>query len=227
MRRRSLILSLLAAAVTGSVRAEQSKKVHRIAIVDPAFPAAFWTNTGNHVVKALFEELNRLGFVEGDSLFIERYSGEGRAKRNSDLARDVVRRNPDLIFATTNEIVLDFKAATTTIPIVGPFGSPVETGIVASLARPGGNITGVAVNIGLEQWGKRIQLLRQLVPHLTKVAVLETRPYQKGGQTYDLTLGGSLGSPMLTRCHSIIPSTKLSIAVYLPPLGRLVPRAWW
>jgi putative tryptophan/tyrosine transport system substrate-binding protein len=92
-----------------------------------------------------------------------------------DLARDVVSRNPDLILAISNEITLDFKAATTTIPIVGMFAYPVESGIVPSLARPGGNITGVSVIIGDEQWGKRWQLLRQLVPHLTKVAVLDTR----------------------------------------------------
>ena len=62
-------------------------------------------------------------------------------------------RNTDVIFAIANQLVLDFKATTTTIPIVGLFGSPVESGIVPSLARPGGNITGVAVNIdGYEQW---------------------------------------------------------------------------
>jgi putative tryptophan/tyrosine transport system substrate-binding protein len=97
-----------------------------------------------------------------------------------DLARDVVSRNPDLILAISNEITLDFKAATTTIPIVGMFAYPVESGIVPSLARPGGNITGVSVIIGDEQWGKRWQLLRQLVPHLTKVAVLDTRRMRDG-----------------------------------------------
>ena len=90
-------------------------------------------------------------------------------------------RNTDVIFAIANQLVLDFKATTTTIPIVGLFGSPVESGIVPSLARPGGNITGVAVNIdGYEQWGKRIQLLRQVVPNLTKLAVLDTRRSRDG-----------------------------------------------
>jgi putative ABC transport system substrate-binding protein len=124
----------------------------------------------------LFNELRRLGYVEGQSLLIERYSGEGRASHYADLARDVVSRNPDVIISCSNEITLDFKAATTTIPIVSVFGSPVEVGIVPSLARPGGNITGVALDIEAdEQWGKRVQLLRQVVPHLTKLAVLDTR----------------------------------------------------
>ena len=94
-----------------------------------------------------------------------------------DLARNVVRRNPELIVAIgSNNLVLDFKAATTTIPIVGAMAVPVETRIVASLARPSGNITGVAVgHVGREQWEKRVQLLQQLVPQATKFNFLQTR----------------------------------------------------
>jgi ABC-type uncharacterized transport system substrate-binding protein len=95
-----------------------------------------------------------------------------------DLARDVVSRNPDLIISITTETTLELKAATTTIPIVGMFAYPVENGLVSSLARPGGNITGVAANIENEQWGKRYQLLRQLVPSLIGMAVLDTRRYR-------------------------------------------------
>ena len=76
---------------------------------------------------------------------------------------DVVRRNPDVIIAIGNNLVLDFKALTTTIPIVGTFARPVESGVVASLARPGGNITGISVDVGWEEWGKRIQLLKQVI----------------------------------------------------------------
>ena len=75
----------------------------------------------------------------------------------------------------TNELTLDFKAATTTVPIVGLFAVPVEAGIVANLARPGGNITGVTVDVGIEQWGKRIQLLQQVVPQITRLGVIESR----------------------------------------------------
>jgi putative ABC transport system substrate-binding protein len=123
--------------------------------------------------QAVFNELRRVGYVEGQNLLIERYSGEGRA--TPDLARNVVSRNPDVIIAIGNGVVLDFKAATTTIPIVGAFAFPIEAGIVPSLARPGGNITGAAVDVGKEQWSKRIQLLRQMVPQATRLAYLETR----------------------------------------------------
>ena len=174
MRRRNLIVGLLAVATLRGARAQQSKKVRRIAVALAAFPADVFTDKNDDpFVKAFFSELHRLGYFERENLLIERYSGEGQ--NYPDLARDVVRRDPDLIFATNTPLVLDLKAATTTIPIVGVFGLPVESGIVANLARPGGNITGVAVDIGSEQWGKRIQLLRQVVPHLTTLAFLGTQ----------------------------------------------------
>jgi putative ABC transport system substrate-binding protein len=171
MRRRDLIIGLGAVALVGSAQAQQSGKVHRIAVVSASGPAA-------HVLASdspMWDELRRLGYVEGQNLLIERYSGEGRAKHYSELIREVVRRNPDVIIAFNNAIVLDFKAATTTIPIVGMFGGAVEAGIVQSLARPGGNITGVSVDIGNEQWGKRIQLLRQVVPQASRFASLVSR----------------------------------------------------
>jgi putative ABC transport system substrate-binding protein len=95
---------------------------------------------------------------------IERYSGEGRAAQYPDLARDIVRRNPDLIIAFTTELTLDFKAATTTIPIVGIFGTPVESGAVASLSHPGGNVTGAAIDAAWGLWLKRLQLFHEIVP---------------------------------------------------------------
>jgi putative ABC transport system substrate-binding protein len=176
MRRRNLLLGLFAVATMGGAHAQQSGKVHRIAYARPAGDPIYFTETaGTAVNRAIFKELRRLGYVEGDNLLIERFSGEGRAAHFSDLVQDVVRRKPDVIISTTTFLTLDFKAATTTIPIVGIFAFPVEAGIVPSLARPGGNITGVAIDIGGDQWGKRVQLLRQVVPHLTKLAVLETR----------------------------------------------------
>src|SRR5215467_1386318 len=176
MRRRNLLFGLLAVATLRSARAEQSRKANRIAIALPAQPVTIISEAG--VVssfRAFFNELRRLGYVEGDNLLIERFSGEGRAFRYPDLAQDVVSRKPDVIISSSTFLTLDFKAATTTIPIVGLFSYPVELGVVSSLARPGGNVTGVAFNIGEEQWDKRVQLLRQVVPHLTKLAVLETR----------------------------------------------------
>jgi putative tryptophan/tyrosine transport system substrate-binding protein len=121
------------------------------------------------------EELRRLGFVEGQNLVIERYSAEGRTDQFSELARDVVRSNPDLIFADQTSLVLALKAATTTIPIVSSAtGDPVAVGIATSLARPGGNIAGIT-NTGPEFWGKYVELLREAVRGLSSVGFLASR----------------------------------------------------
>jgi putative tryptophan/tyrosine transport system substrate-binding protein len=128
---------------------------------------------GDSSALGFFKELDRLGY--GQSLLIEAYSGQGRVSHYAELAREVVSRNPDLIIPLSTELTLVFKAATITIPIVGSFAIPVESGIVANLARPGGNITGVAADVGPEQWGKRVQLLQQVVPQATRLAVLHSR----------------------------------------------------
>jgi putative tryptophan/tyrosine transport system substrate-binding protein len=177
MRRRNLILilGLLAVVPLGTAQAQQSGKVYRIVIAHASALADDLTegSRGSIATPAILKALRRSGYIEGQNLLIERYSGEGRASHYPDLARDVVRLNPDLIIAIGNKLVLDLKAATSTIPIVGVFGQPVEEGIVPSLARPGGNITGVSDSIGWEQWGKRVQLLKQMVPQATRSGVVE------------------------------------------------------
>jgi putative tryptophan/tyrosine transport system substrate-binding protein len=176
MRRREFI-TLIGGAVAAWPLAAVGK-AQRIAIVVPTVPMNFLSETGDDpggFFPAIFRELRRSRYVEGQNLLVERHSGEGRASHYPDLARDVVSRNPDVIIAISNNLVLDFKAATTTIPIVGVFVVPVEAGIVASLARPGGNITGLSVDVGSEQWGKRVQLLQQIVPQATRLGVLESR----------------------------------------------------
>jgi putative ABC transport system substrate-binding protein len=183
MRRREFITLASGAAAAWPVTA--FGKTQRIAIVVAAVPVTVISETAaddpGGLFPALFKELHRLGYVEGQNLLVERYSGEGRASHYADLARDVVSRNPDVIIAITNNLVLDFKAATTTIPIVGIFAAPVESGIVASLARPEGNITGVSVSVGQEQWGKRLQMLQQVMPQATRVGVLESRAVREQG----------------------------------------------
>jgi putative tryptophan/tyrosine transport system substrate-binding protein len=161
----------------GRAQAQQTGKVYRIALAHPTVPVADQNQAskGSLVIPAIFEQLMRLGYVEGRNLLIERYSGGGRADHYPHLARQIVSRNPDLIIAIDSYFVLNVKAATSTIPIVGAFALPIELGIVPSLARPGGNITGVSVDVGEDQWPKRFQLLREAVPHITRMGILETR----------------------------------------------------
>jgi putative ABC transport system substrate-binding protein len=164
--------------------AQQSQQVRRIAVVHPTAPIADMSETGDSpTYSALFKELRRLGHVEGRNLIVERFSGEGRTEHYAELARDVVRRSPDLIVVTYGPLVRNFKAATTTIPIVGIMGDPVAQGIVANLARPGGNITGVSVVAGLEIWPKRLQILLEVVPTSSRVGFLASR------QQWDLSQG--------------------------------------
>jgi putative ABC transport system substrate-binding protein len=177
MRRREFIAGLMFAAVTRRAQAQQTGKVYRIALAHPTVPVADLNQAskGSPAIAAMFEELIRLGYVEGRNLLIERYSGEGRAAHYPDLARQIVSRNPDLIIVITSNFAFDVKAATSTIPIVGVFANPIGLGIVASLARPGGNITGVTVDIGEDQWAKRVQLLKEAVPHISRLGYLATR----------------------------------------------------
>jgi putative tryptophan/tyrosine transport system substrate-binding protein len=113
-----------------------------------------------------------------------------------------VVRNPDLIIAFSTNLTLDFKAAATTIPIVGVFGVPIEAGIVPNLARPGGNITGVAIDVGLEQWGKRIQLLQQVAPQASILGVLDSREtreqYEDFGRGLHRRMGTTVVGPPLS-----------------------------
>jgi len=188
VRRRDFITGLALAFSMSTVRSRQTGKVYRIAIAHPSAPATDLTENsrGSLTVPVILKELRRLGYVEGQNLLIERYSGEGRASDYPDLVRDVVGSNPDLIIALGWKLPLDFKAATTTIPIVTITNNFVESGLVQSLARPGGNVTGVSVNIGEEQWGKRVQLLKQMVPQATRVAVVEQPESRDQGNAGEL-----------------------------------------
>ena len=149
----------------------------RIAFVHPAGEVSAISASGMPFYRAFFEELSRLGYVEGQNLGVERYSGEGRTERYAELARDVVNTHPDLILAVGARLSLDFKMATTTIPIVTLIIDPIALGLVASIARPGGNITGVTIAGGLEIIGKRMGLLGEAMPKLSTVGYLASRPY--------------------------------------------------
>jgi putative ABC transport system substrate-binding protein len=169
MHRRDFITLLGggAAAWPLAARAQQPAKMKRIAFAAPAVKVADIGSDPNFLT--FFEELRRLGYVEGTNLIIDRYSAEGKIDRYADLAREVVSTHPDLIYTTGSPLTLQLKAATSTIPIVALTGDPIRQGIVSSIARPGGNITGVSVDAGLEIWAKRLELLTQAVPKLVNV----------------------------------------------------------
>jgi putative ABC transport system substrate-binding protein len=154
---------LLAAPLVA--RAQQAGKIYRIGILEP-IPAA--RNAAN--LDALRKGLRDLGYAEGRNLIIEYRSADGRAERFPDLASELVRANVDLIVTRGTPAARAAKNATGTIPtVMATMGDP--RAIVASFAHPGGNITGVTT-FSTELTAKRIELLKELVPNLSRVALL-------------------------------------------------------
>ena len=178
MKRRQFITLIggAAAAWPLAALAQQATKTHRIALVHPSVSIADMSESGgNSNYAALFKELRRLGYIEGVNLVVTRYSGEGREERFPELCHEVVRTKPDVIVTASSRLVLSFKAATNTIPVVASMADPVPFGIVTNIARPGGNITGVSMEAGLDIWGKRLQVLRETVPTAAKLGFLGSR----------------------------------------------------
>ncbi len=171
MRRAAVIASLALGliAVPLAVEAQQPGKALRIGLlgtVPPTDPAAsvLW--------EPLLQGLRDLGYVEGKNIVIERRYSEGRNERLPDLAAELVRLKVDVIVAASSPPPHAAKRATSTIPIViTNHGDPVGTGLVASLARPGGNVTGLSI-VTPELFGKQLQLLKEAVPRISRVAVL-------------------------------------------------------
>ena len=197
MKRREFIALLGSAAVAWPVaaRAQQPERVRRIAIFHPAIPTTRLTETGGGSAwRAFFGELRRLGYVEGDNLIIERYSAEGHHERYGDLAQEIVSRSPDLIVTGTNPVVTIFAAATSTIPIVAFMLDPLKAELVTSLSRPGGNLTGITLDPGIEIWGKRLELLKEAIPSTARAVVLGMREGWEGSSGQALRdAGGRLG----------------------------------
>ena len=162
----SVVGGILAAPL--AAEAQQAGKVYRIGYLS--------TPTRESVargVDAFLRKLRELGWIDGKNLIIEYRWAEGNVERLPDLAADLVRRKVDVIVAPAGSAALAAKTATTTIPIVMIFPSdPVETGLVASLSRPGANITGTTFTAGPEIFGKQLQILKEAIPHASRVAIL-------------------------------------------------------
>src|SRR3954454_25164791 len=181
MRRREFTVGALMLASTQRARAQQRTTQPRIAIFHPAIPVASLTETGGGSAwRAFFGELRRLGYVEGQNLLIERYSAEGHHERYADIAREIINRNPDLIVTGPDPVVLAFKAVNSTVPVVAFMIDPLKAGLIESLARPGGNLTGITLDPGIELWGKRLELLKEAVPSITSTSFLSMREGWEG-----------------------------------------------
>ena len=171
MKRKIIVLTLSALlfALCDSASAQQPKKVPRIAYLSSSSPAA--ASTGSEGVRLALREL---GYIEGQNIAIEYRYAEGKRDRYPELAAELVRLKVDVIVVAGGVAPIQAaKNATKTIPIVMTGGGidPVEAGLVESLARPGGNVTGITL-LARELGGKRLELLKEAVPKLARVAVL-------------------------------------------------------
>lgn len=169
-----IVVAMIAASLASvlAARAQTAGKVYRVGFIGPR-PVAQITSDPTHDFNTVFRrEMRQRGYVEGQNLVLEVRSTEGRLERVSEVVGELVRLNMDVIVAVSNPVVQAAQHATREIPIV-MFGvaDPVATGLVASLARPGGNITGLS-QLSPELSAKRLALLKEVIPEVSRVAVL-------------------------------------------------------
>jgi putative ABC transport system substrate-binding protein len=166
-RRKFITLVGGAAAWPLAARAQQASKLPTIGFLGESTPSG-----QRQWVAAFVQRLGELGWVEGRNVAIEYRWAEGRNERFAELSAEIVRRKVDVIVTQETPAVLAAKQATTVIPIIFPIaGNPVANGLVASLARPGGNVTGLT-NQTADLAGKRLELLREVVPGLRRLAIM-------------------------------------------------------
>ncbi len=183
MRRRAFITLLGGAAAEAlaasrSVVAQTSERTYRVALFTALPPASDIAGLGPIApdIRAFVEAMRGFGYAEGRNLVLERWPQQARVERYGEIAADLARRKLDVIVTIDNAMVQEMKRVTGPIPIVMAASSnPVELGIVASLARPGGSITGLTSDTGTELEVKRLQLLKEVVPAATRVAYLGLR----------------------------------------------------
>jgi putative ABC transport system substrate-binding protein len=180
-----------AAAWPLTARAQQAAKLPTIGYLGAGTPSFY-----GQWVAAFMQRLRELGWIDGRNMQIEYRWAEGRSERYTEIAAEFVRRNVDVIVAHGNAAVVAAKHATSIIPIVFPVaGDPLGTGLVSSLARPGGNVTGLSLR-QTDLAAKRIELLREVVPGLRRLAivanvgnpasVLEISEVQVAARTFDV-----------------------------------------
>jgi len=168
IKRKTLVLLLVSILLTtvSLAEAQQPGKVPRIGYLGAGYRLS-------SLIDAFRQGLRELGYVEGKNILIEYRYAEGKSERLPDLAAELARLKVNVIVATVTPAALAAKKATPTIPIIiVTAADPVGSGLVSSLARPGGNVTGLSLVAGLEMSGKQLELLKEAVPRLTHVVVL-------------------------------------------------------
>jgi putative ABC transport system substrate-binding protein len=191
MERRAFIGGVAAAAALGprAAYAQTPAKAHRVGLLMTTTPAA-----AAHIVVAFADGLRELGHVEGKNVRFEYRWAGGDRERFAEMASDLVQQHVDVLVASSQAAALAAQRATKTIPIVMVNATdPVEAGLVASLIRPGGNVTGLSQQLTREIRAKQLQLLKEMLPKMAGVGVLHSaattvglREYEAAGQTLEV-----------------------------------------
>ena len=167
MDRRRFVALIGSALAAPLARAQQARRVYRI-----GWPAAAPRRDLEHLIAALEQGLRDLGYVPGKDIVLEFRSAEGKRERHPEVVQEVVRSKPDVLLAGTNDNTAALKAATQSIPIVMVIGTDViAAGFAKSLAKPGGNITGMTFDVGAGIVIKRLELLKEIAPRISRIAV--------------------------------------------------------
>jgi putative tryptophan/tyrosine transport system substrate-binding protein len=164
-------------AAPGVARAQQAGKAHRIGYLTLS------SDPSSTTTEAFRQGLRELGYVEGRNLIIEYRWAAGKVERLPELSAELVRLKVEVIVGMATPIVEAAKRVTSTIPIVMVVADPVGSGLVAGLARPGANVTGLSL-VSTELAGKKLQLVRELLPKATRVAVLTYHGYTSPSRPY-------------------------------------------
>ena len=177
-----LVISVLA---TLSVQAQESIPRTRI-----GFLGAESASTNQHFLDAFRQGLRDQGYVDGQNITLEARWAEGRSERFPELAGKLIRLKPRVILTVSLPAARAAKSATSTVPIVFIGGDPVGSGLVPSLARPGGNLTGLSISLGEEFSAKWLELLKEAVPKISRVAILGN-PTNPANGAYFTVLSGA------------------------------------
>jgi putative ABC transport system substrate-binding protein len=174
MKRREILAGAMSLAGASAAVAQPAQRVRRLAIVSPSEPVSLMVEDSvNPYYRVLFEELRQRGRIDGKTLDVVRYGQEHVGAGQPALFETVLRSKPDVIYAIAGAAFL--KAAAATVPVVALSGDPIALGLVQSLARPGGNITGMSVDVGPMIHGKRIGLLREAFPAMSELIYVNLR----------------------------------------------------
>jgi ABC-type uncharacterized transport system substrate-binding protein len=178
IRQAGLIAAALTLLTALAAEAQPGGKVYRVGFILTTSPVSEMAGSEpvHPLVGAFMHGLRALGYVEGQNLILERRSAEGRFERFGDIVAELVRLKADVIVTPTDTVTRAAKSVTTTVPIVMVgSGDPVGVGLVQSLARPGGNITGLTTIVGPEIEAKRLELLKEAQPRVARVAFLGSK----------------------------------------------------